>query len=153
MQRPITGFHPDAESDWVAELACGHGQHARHAPPFTERAWVLTQEGRASQLGSTLDCVLCDRGRIPDGHQPYRRTAEFSERSVPQAPTKNHSTKRGVWARIHVLDGELEYHVHAPFDRCERLTPASPGIVLPEVEHHVTPTGPVRFFVEFWRRP
>lgn len=60
MRRAIVGFHQDAEGDWVAELACGHGQHVRHKPPFWVRPWVLTPEGRAEKLGAELACVLCD---------------------------------------------------------------------------------------------
>lgn len=59
MQRAITGFHRDADDDWVAELACGHGQHVRHKPPWTVRAWVTTEEGRASRLGAILECKRC----------------------------------------------------------------------------------------------
>ena len=33
MQQAIVGFHLDEENHWVAELACGHGQHVRHDPP------------------------------------------------------------------------------------------------------------------------
>ena len=33
MQQAILGFHLDEENDWVADLACGHGQHVRHNPP------------------------------------------------------------------------------------------------------------------------
>ncbi len=151
MERPIVGFHRDDESHWVAELACGHGQHTRHDPPLSERPWVLTPEGRASRLGTLLDCVRCDGSEIPDGFAPYRRTPEFTEETIPAALRGTHATKRGVWGRILVSRGRLAYHVHAPFDRSEVLTPDAPGIVLPEVEHHVAPDGPVAFCVEFWR--
>ena len=60
MRRAITGFREDDNGDWVAELACGHGQHVRHRPPFQERPWVLTSEGRAGRIGTELECVLCD---------------------------------------------------------------------------------------------
>jgi hypothetical protein len=60
MKRRIVGFHTDAEGDWVAELECGHGQHVRHSPPFAERPWVLTAEGRASRIVEVLDCSACD---------------------------------------------------------------------------------------------
>ncbi|MBA3392802.1 MAG: DUF3565 domain-containing protein [Deltaproteobacteria bacterium] len=60
MQRAITGFHLDEHGDWVAELACGHGQHVRHKPPFQLRPWVVTAEGRASRIGVELTCVRCD---------------------------------------------------------------------------------------------
>ena len=59
MQQRIIGFHQDAEGHWVADLACGHSQHTRHDPPWHNRPWVLTPEGRASRLGMTLTCVQC----------------------------------------------------------------------------------------------
>jgi hypothetical protein len=60
MKQKITGFHVDAENHWVAELECGHNQHMRHDPPWMERPWVLTLEGRNSRLGHILNCVRCD---------------------------------------------------------------------------------------------
>lgn len=62
MKQPIVGFLTDEEGHWVAELACGHGQHVRHDPPWQVREWVLTPEGRAGFLGVELECVRCDRG-------------------------------------------------------------------------------------------
>lgn len=66
MERPITGFHLDEENHWVAELACGHFQHVRHNPPWIERPWVTTAEGRAGKLGAMLNCKKCDLGAPPD---------------------------------------------------------------------------------------
>ncbi|RXS96623.1 DUF3565 domain-containing protein [Silvibacterium dinghuense] len=57
--QPIHGFHQDEHGDWVAELACGHGQHVRHRPPWELRPWVSTEEGRHAQLGLILYCVRC----------------------------------------------------------------------------------------------
>ena len=57
--RAITGFHQDDEGHWVAELACGHGQHMRHDPPWQNRPWVLTPEGRSSFIGVEIPCVRC----------------------------------------------------------------------------------------------
>jgi hypothetical protein len=62
MRQAIIGFHQDEHSDWVADLACGHGQHVRHQPPFVSRPWVLTAEGRARRVGEALDCKTCDEG-------------------------------------------------------------------------------------------
>ena len=53
-------FRQDEASDWVAVLACGHGQHVRHTPPLAERPWVLDAVGRARFIGHTLDCRICD---------------------------------------------------------------------------------------------
>ena len=63
MQSTIAGFHTDEEGHWVADLACGHGQHVRHDPPWMLRPWVLTEEGRAERLGTTLDCKKCEKAK------------------------------------------------------------------------------------------
>lgn len=60
MQQPIVGYHQDDYGDWVADLACGHGQHVRHQPPFTNRSWVLTVAGRDRYLGTHLNCKKCE---------------------------------------------------------------------------------------------
>lgn len=65
MQQVIIGWRQDEVGDWVAVLACGHGQHVRHTPPLAERAWVLTAAGRAHFLGYALNCVRCDAGEPP----------------------------------------------------------------------------------------
>jgi hypothetical protein len=60
MERRIVGYHQDEEGHWVAELQCGHNQHLRHTPPWQNRHWVLTPEGRGEHLGSALNCRRCD---------------------------------------------------------------------------------------------
>ncbi len=60
MDRKIVGFHQDEEQHWVAELECGHSQHVRHDPPWTNRPWVVTVAGRTATLGQVLNCKKCD---------------------------------------------------------------------------------------------
>lgn len=60
MNQPIIGYHQDEFGDWVADLACGHGQHVRHQPPFFSRPWVVTAEGRQQHLGTLLNCKKCE---------------------------------------------------------------------------------------------
>jgi hypothetical protein len=60
MDRAIIGFHQDEQEHWVADLECGHTRHVRHNPPWQNRAWVLTPEGRGQHLGTKLKCVRCD---------------------------------------------------------------------------------------------
>ncbi len=60
MKQRIIGFHRDEHGDWVADLECGHGQHVRHDPPWSERPWVVTPEGREQKLGDVLLCKKCD---------------------------------------------------------------------------------------------
>jgi tellurite resistance-related uncharacterized protein len=91
---------------------------------------------------------------LPEGLEAYRRTPIFTEESVPGALRRAHSTKAGVWGLIHVLAGELLYHIVDARREAATyvLTPASaPGIVEPEILHEVEPSGRVRFQVEFLR--
>ena len=149
MQRPITGYHQDEEGDWIADLSCGHGQHVRHKPPFSLRPWVTSHEGRGSMLGTELNCVRCDRFELPEGFIAYKRTPEFDALSIPHGLKNSHSTKAGVWGVIHVLFGRLSYYLDGLDGRKLALDPKNPGIVLPEVLHHVEADGSVLFFVEF----
>lgn len=67
MRRHITGFYEDVEGHFVAMLDCGHEQHVRHRPPFAERPWVLTEDGRRSMIGADIECRLCDQQRDDSG--------------------------------------------------------------------------------------
>jgi hypothetical protein len=55
----IVGFHQDDEGHWVAELSCGHTQHMRHDPPWQNRPWVLTSDGREQFIGTDIPCRQC----------------------------------------------------------------------------------------------
>ena len=65
MTRAIIGFHKDENDDWVADLDCGHTQHVRHRPPWQNREWVMTEEGREEFLGHPLNCKKCDDAEAP----------------------------------------------------------------------------------------
>lgn len=66
MKQKIKSFHLDEFNDWVAELDCHHGQHVRHNPPFVNRPWVITAEGRESKLREVLNCKKCDENAPAD---------------------------------------------------------------------------------------
>ena len=89
---------------------------------------------------------------LPPGLEPRRRTRIFDEASLPAALRREHRTKEGVWAVIHVLEGRLLYRVLDPPAETV-LTPETPGMVRPEQPHAVTPLGAVRLFLEFHARP
>ena len=38
-------------------------KHVRHDPPWVNRPWVTSAEGRAGMLGFMLNCRLCDAPR------------------------------------------------------------------------------------------
>ena len=60
MNVAIREFYQDEEGLWVARLSCGHTQHMRHNPPFVERPWVQSQEGRDAHIGVAINCSECD---------------------------------------------------------------------------------------------
>ena len=66
MLQAIVGFHQDNELHWVAKLSCGHNQHVRHDPPWTNRPWTQTEAGRVSVLGEHLDCRKCENSAPRD---------------------------------------------------------------------------------------
>jgi tellurite resistance-related uncharacterized protein len=152
MLRKIEAFRRDDAGDWIAELDCGHGRHVRHVPPLSERAWVLSEGGRASRIGSELDCARCDARELPDGFAAYRRTATWNEQTLPAALRAEHSTKRGVWGRLEVVSGRLRFTTGAPL-AIDAVIEAGHGTwIPPELPHAVTPLGALECYVEFYRR-
>lgn len=90
---------------------------------------------------------------LPRGVEPYKRTPEFNQDTIPAGLLKAHATKDGVWGRICVTSGELVYTVTDSRRRTRALVlaPGNDGVVEPTILHHVRATGPVVFFVEFMR--
>lgn len=43
----------------MADLACGHTRHVRHNPPWINRPWVTSADGRKSVLGKRVTCKTC----------------------------------------------------------------------------------------------
>ena len=93
---------------------------------------------------------------LPSGLTRYRRTAEFTEATVPAGLLRAHTTKAGVWGLIHVLKGRLAYRItdhRRPASEAILTAEGPPGVVEPTILHEVEPLGPVSFYVEFWRAP
>ena len=61
----IVSFSLDDHGHWVAHLDCGHRQHMRHQPPWQNRAWVTTPEGRATKIGAAVTCRVCGERKEP----------------------------------------------------------------------------------------
>lgn len=152
MDRPITEFFVDAAGAWSARLSCAHTQPVVHRPPYFRQPWVRTEEGRKSKLGVPLACEACDRLEMPEDLVAYKKTKVFERATIPPGLQRAHTTGRGVWARIHVLEGHLRYFVETPIGIAFDLSSQAPGTVAPEVVHRVEPEGEVRFFLEFLRR-
>lgn len=88
---------------------------------------------------------------LPGHVQPYKKTPEFNEETVPAGLLRDHTTKEGVWGKIVLLSGRLEYTIQAPEQEVIKLSPNIFGVVEPTIKHHIKPLGAVRFYVEFYR--
>lgn len=150
---PIRAFFEDAEGHWVAELACGHTQHVRHAPPREMRPWVITAEGRAAKIGAELSCTFCLMPKLPVDVVEYKRTATFDPSTVPKGLLRSHTTKAGTWGAIVVEAGHVLYVLEDRGDATVVLRAGVEGIIAPEAPHRVDPRPGSRFFVRFLRAP
>jgi tellurite methyltransferase len=149
VRRLIEGFHRDEDGDWVAELSCLHGQHVRHRPPFQDRAWVLTEAGRAGRLGGPIDCPLCDRAELPDGLVPARTAGPFDAATLPAGLRRDHRVADRTWACLRVIEGSLRLSM-ATDPPCDvRLEAPASQPIPPGVPHSVTVDGPVLVAVDF----
>ncbi len=88
---------------------------------------------------------------LPEDVIAYKKTPEFDELSVPKGLLNAHQTKQGVWGKIVILEGQLQYTINKPEIEVVVLTENSYGVVEPEIFHEVKPLGNVRFYVEFYR--
>ena len=149
MERKITGYHLDDYNDWVAELDCYHSQHVRNNPPFINRPWVETEEGRMSRLGQILNCVRCDRLEMPEGLTAYTRTPSYNKNTIPVELKKTHAAKSGIWGIIHVLEGSLIYTVKSAATQQYELKHGERGIIVPDMPHQLETNGSVSFYLEY----
>jgi tellurite resistance-related uncharacterized protein len=93
--------------------------------------------------------------KLPDGVVMYRQTPIFTETTVPAGLLSDHRTKEGVWGMIRVLEGKLAYRIkdsRRPYVEFVLTPKTIPAAIEPTITHEVEPCGPVRFFVEFYRR-
>lgn len=149
MRREITGFRRDAEGDWVAELACLHGQHVRHQPPFWERPWVLTEAGRDARLGTDLDCPLCDRAELPADLVVVRTAGPFDESTLPAGLRRDHLVAERTWGQLRVLGGSVRFVMDTDPPVDVQLGVGEHHAIPPGVAHHLVVEGPVTVVVDF----
>jgi len=147
--RTIDGFHQDEDGAWVAELSCLHRQHVRHRPPFAERSWVTTPQGRAGRIGTEIECPLCDRAELPDGLVIARTAGPFDEATLPAGLRRDHRVADRTWGVLRVIDGRARITVATapPIDR--ELGSGAEQALPPGVTHAVAVDGPVRLAVDF----
>ena len=89
---------------------------------------------------------------LPENYEPYRRTAVFTQDTIPAGLLRAHRTAAGVWALIHVMEGRLQFRVNEPVVFETVIDLDRLGVIEPAISHEVAPLGAVRFYVEFYRQ-
>ena len=89
---------------------------------------------------------------IPDGWAVVRTTPVFNETTVPAGLLRAHQIAEGVWGRLVVRSGSLEFAFE---DQAETTTVGAGDDVAipPQRPHHVIVGPTVSFVVEFYRSP
>jgi tellurite resistance-related uncharacterized protein len=120
----------------------------RHRPPFQDRPWVVTAEGRAERVGTPTECPLCDRAELPDGLTVARTVGPFDNETLPAGLRRDHRVAEHTWGRLRVLDGSARFTmaIEPPLERV--LVAGDTQPIPPAVAHAVHVEGPVRLEVD-----
>jgi tellurite resistance-related uncharacterized protein len=88
---------------------------------------------------------------IPANITSYKKTPEFDESSIPKGLLKAHQTKEGVWGKIIIVEGRLEYKINETETEIVILDKNKYGVIEPTIFHEVKAIGEVIFYVEFYK--
>ncbi len=89
---------------------------------------------------------------LPDGLVLARTTPTYDQDSVPPGLLKAHQVATGVWGRLSVKDGVLDFAFDEFPDEVRSIRAGQHVVIPPARPHHVTAHSPVSFFVEFYRQ-
>lgn len=88
---------------------------------------------------------------LPDGACKYAETPIFTQATMPAKLTSMHDTKPGVWGKLVVLAGQLEYIVEGGKLPLQLKTAGEYTIIEPMVRHKVSLDKGAAFKIEFYR--
>ncbi len=87
---------------------------------------------------------------LPDDVAKYKTTKIFDQNSIPHGLLKNHRTMPGVWGKITVVQGKLQYTIED--NDSYILDIATNGVIEPRILHCIKPATPeIEFFLEFYK--
>lgn len=90
---------------------------------------------------------------IPEGLEKFSASPMFDQETTPDALKQNHQVKAGVWGKLVVHEGSLEYIVSDAPSPARLIEAPGHAIIEPQQLHCVKLVGSVRFQVEFYREP
>ena len=89
---------------------------------------------------------------LPEGLELARTTDVFDNDSVPAGLLRAHRVAPGIWGRLVVHTGSIGF-VFEDDGRSADIAAGEHMVIPPDRPHHLELIGPVRFAVEFYRRP
>lgn len=126
--------------------------------PSTRAAFcesAKTSFGRSS-LGMSSGMKELPKDVVPYSQVP-KAGSFFTATTIPKGLLRDHTTKEGTWGVIRVSSGKLEYSIlqePPPGVVVLECSPELPGIIEPQVKHHVKAlSDDLKFVVEFHRLP
>lgn len=90
-------------------------------------------------------------GNLPETVERYSQSPVFDETTMPAKLLSNHDLKAGVWGKICVKKGTLEYVIPGQPDQIFTIEAGESMVLEPELVHFIRPIGEVRFQIEFFR--
>jgi tellurite resistance-related uncharacterized protein len=90
-------------------------------------------------------------GELPAGIEHVRTTETFDHDHHPAGLRRAHRVADGVWARLLVHTGNLDFVFEDDPDHVLHASPGTTIAIPPGRLHHVDITGPVTFSLEFHR--
>ncbi len=89
--------------------------------------------------------------RIPEYAEKYAESPKFTTETVPKQLTKSHDTKQGIWGKLIVLQGALDYKITGSPETSMRIEAKSHAVIEPQISHRVRLDSGTCFFIEFYR--
>jgi len=91
------------------------------------------------------------RHDLPEGVKPYASSAVFTSTSVPKNLLNAHATKDGVWGRLNILEGTVQYFLQGQSEPLAILHKNDSWIIFPTELHFIQPSKEAEFQIEFCR--
>ena len=88
---------------------------------------------------------------LPPGSRLVRSTPDFDELTAPAGLRSAHRIADGVWGRLVVTSGHLDFVFEEPEPSRRTLRNGDAQIIPPGRLHHVELIAPVGFHIEFHR--
>ena len=89
---------------------------------------------------------------LPEGLVNYSQTPVFTAQNVPEKLTSVHNTKAGLWGKLVVITGGVDYFIPSQSESPAHLQKGDIGIIEPGVDHYVRLSDDASFKVEFYKR-